>query len=82
MPFGEYFADFAENPSDLGPFRVGFDVLLDESVDLMRLSVDQLSALGLALLLGLSEGLVILGEPIANVFRPGHVVHRTFSTFH
>ena len=33
MPFGEYFADFAKNPGDLGLFGVGFDGLFDKSVD-------------------------------------------------
>lgn len=40
MPFGEGLVDFAEDPRDFGSGRIGFEMLLDEAVDCLRLIVD------------------------------------------
>jgi len=40
MPFGEGLVDFAEDPRDFGSGRIGFEMLLDEAVDGLRLIVD------------------------------------------
>jgi len=80
-PLGEYFADFAENFDDFWPFRIRFDVLLDETVNGVTLRLHQFRSFRLALLTRLSEGLVVFGEPEANVAGSRDVMHGTSSTF-